>query len=90
MYGGIAQGIGLALTEDFLDESKYNNFVTMGLPYIKDVPDDIKLIHVETPRPLGLPELPEQVKRLLLHRTFCLQRDQERLRSEDQGNTGNA
>ena len=52
-YGGIAQGIGLALTEDFLDESKYNNFVTMGLPYIKDVPDDIKLIHVETPRPLG-------------------------------------
>ena len=52
-YGGIAQGIGLALTEDFLDESKYNNFVTMGLPYIKDVPDDIKLVHVETPRPLG-------------------------------------
>lgn len=52
-YGGIAQGIGLALTEDFLDESKYNNFVTMGLPYIKDIPDDIKLIHVETPRPLG-------------------------------------
>ena len=52
-YGGIAQGIGLALTEDFLDESKYNNFVTMGLPYIKDVPDDIRLVHVETPRPLG-------------------------------------
>lgn len=51
--GGIAQGIGLALTEDFLDESKYNNFVTMGFPYIKDIPDDIKLIHVETPRPLG-------------------------------------
>ena len=23
-YGGIAQGIGLALTEDFLDENKYN------------------------------------------------------------------
>jgi len=51
--GGVAQGIGLALTEDFLDENKYNNFVTMGLPYIKDIPDDIKLIHVETPRPLG-------------------------------------
>ncbi len=51
--GGVAQGIGLALTEDFLDENKYNNFVTMGFPYIKDIPDDIKLIHVETPRPLG-------------------------------------
>lgn len=52
-YGGIAQGIGFALTEDFLDENVYNNFITMGLPYIKDIPDDIKLIHVETPRPLG-------------------------------------
>ena len=52
-YGGIAQGIGLALTEDFLDESKYNNFVTMGFPYIKDIPDDLTLVHVETPRPLG-------------------------------------
>ena len=52
-YGGIAQGIGLALTEDFLDENKYNNFVVMGLPYIKDVPDDLTLVHVETPRPLG-------------------------------------
>ncbi len=51
--GGVAQGIGLALTEDFLDENRYNNFVTMGFPYIKDIPDDIKLIHFETPRPLG-------------------------------------
>ena len=52
-YGGIAQGIGLALTEDFLDESKYNNFVVMGFPYIKDIPDDLTLVQVETPRPLG-------------------------------------
>ena len=51
--GGVAQGIGFALSEDFLDESKYNNFVTMGFPYIKDIPDDIELIHFETPRPLG-------------------------------------
>jgi aldehyde oxidoreductase len=50
-YGGIAQGIGLALTEDFLDETKYNNLITCGLPYPKDVPDDLRLIHVETPRP---------------------------------------
>jgi aldehyde oxidoreductase len=52
-YGGIAQGIGLALTEDFLDENKYNNIVTCGLPYPKDVPDDLRLVHVETPRPFG-------------------------------------
>jgi aldehyde oxidoreductase len=52
-YGGIAQGIGLALTEDFLDETKYNNLITCGLPYPKDVPDDLRLIHVETPRPYG-------------------------------------
>ncbi|MDR1471509.1 MAG: molybdopterin-dependent oxidoreductase [Synergistaceae bacterium] len=52
-YGGIAQGIGLALTEDFLDEKKYNNLITCGLPYPKDVPDDLRLVHVETPRPYG-------------------------------------
>jgi aldehyde oxidoreductase len=52
-YGGIAQGIGLALTEDFLDETKYNNLITCGLPYPKDVPDDLRLVHVETPRPYG-------------------------------------
>ncbi|MDR0653420.1 MAG: molybdopterin-dependent oxidoreductase, partial [Synergistaceae bacterium] len=52
-YGGIAQGIGLALTEDFLDEKKYNNIITCGLPYPKDVPDDLRLVHVETPRPFG-------------------------------------
>jgi aldehyde oxidoreductase len=52
-YGGIAQGIGLALSEDFLDEKKYNNLITCGLPYPKDVPDDLRLIHVETPRPYG-------------------------------------
>ncbi|MDO5562224.1 MAG: molybdopterin-dependent oxidoreductase [Synergistaceae bacterium] len=52
-YGGVAQGIGFALTEDFFDESKHNNFVAMGFPYIKEIPDDITLVHVETPRPLG-------------------------------------
>lgn len=52
-YGGVAQGIGLALQEDFLDESKYHNFVTMGFPYIKDITDDLELVHFETPRPLG-------------------------------------
>ena len=52
-YGGIAQGVGLALSEDFLDETKYNNLVTCGFPYVKDITDDLKLIHIETPRPHG-------------------------------------
>lgn len=53
MYGGIAQGIGLALHEDFEDPSRYNNLITCGFPYIKDIPDDIELIHLETPREFG-------------------------------------
>jgi aldehyde oxidoreductase len=52
-YGGIAQGIGLALTEDFVDPRKYTNLVTCGFPYIKDIPDDIELYHMETPREFG-------------------------------------
>ncbi|HOG14108.1 MAG TPA: molybdopterin-dependent oxidoreductase [Synergistales bacterium] len=52
-YGGIAQGIGLALTEDFGDPAKYTNLVTCGFPYMKDIPDDIRLIHMETPREFG-------------------------------------
>jgi aldehyde oxidoreductase len=51
--GGIAQGIGLALTENFADVKKHNNLVACGFPYIKDVPDDIQLIHMETPREFG-------------------------------------
>jgi len=52
-YGGIAQGIGLALTEDFEDVEKHTNLSSCGLPYIKDVPDSIQLIHMETPREFG-------------------------------------
>ncbi len=51
--GGIAQGIGLALSEDFDDVKKHNNLIGCGLPYIKDVPDDIRLIHMESPREFG-------------------------------------
>lgn len=53
IYGGIAQGIGLALSEDFEDLEKHTNLVDCGLPYAKDVPDDIKVLYVETPRDLG-------------------------------------
>lgn len=53
MYGGIAQGIGMALSEDFCDPSKYNNMITCGFPYIENITDDIELIHMETPREFG-------------------------------------
>jgi aldehyde oxidoreductase len=53
IYGGLAQGIGLALTEDFEDLKKHINLTDCGVPYIKDIPDDIEILYQETPRPLG-------------------------------------
>jgi aldehyde oxidoreductase len=53
LYGGMAQGIGLALTEDFEDIKKHSTMVGAGFPYIKQIPDDMELIYVETPRPDG-------------------------------------
>ena len=53
MYGGIAQGIGLALSEDFEDLSKHTSLQKCGIPYAKDIPDKFDLIYVETPRENG-------------------------------------
>ncbi|HOP64473.1 MAG TPA: molybdopterin-dependent oxidoreductase [Spirochaetota bacterium] len=53
VYGGLAQGIGLALTEDFEDLSKHKSLLSCGLPYIEDVPDDMEIIYNISPRPLG-------------------------------------
>ncbi|CCO22720.1 molybdopterin-dependent aldehyde oxidoreductase [Maridesulfovibrio hydrothermalis] len=53
MYGGLAQGIGLALTEDYEDIKKHSTMVGAGFPYIKQIPDDMELIYVETARPEG-------------------------------------
>jgi Aerobic-type carbon monoxide dehydrogenase, large subunit CoxL/CutL homologs len=52
LYGGLVQGIGLALTEDFEDLQKHTTLIGCGIPEIQDVPDEIVLIHQETPRPL--------------------------------------
>jgi len=52
-YGGLAQGIGLALTEDFEDLSKHTSLIKCGIPYPNDIPDDIELHYLETPRPNG-------------------------------------
>jgi aldehyde oxidoreductase len=53
IYGGLAQGIGLALTEDFDDLKRHTSLKNCGLPYIKDVPDEMEIMFQETPRPLG-------------------------------------
>ncbi len=53
IYGGIAQGIGLALSEDYEDIKKHSTMVGAGFPYIKQIPDDIEIVYVETPRPDG-------------------------------------
>lgn len=53
MYGGLVQGLGLALSEDFEDLKKHIDLMSCGLPYVKDVPDNIELLYVETYRPHG-------------------------------------
>ncbi len=53
IYGGVAQGIGLALSEDYEDLKKHSTLAGAGVPYIKDIPDDFEIIYVETPRPDG-------------------------------------
>ncbi|SIO12004.1 molybdopterin-dependent aldehyde oxidoreductase [Halodesulfovibrio marinisediminis] len=53
MYGGLAQAIGLALSEDFEDIKKHSTMVGAGFPYIKQIPDDMELIYIESERPEG-------------------------------------
>ncbi|PIE64877.1 MAG: aldehyde oxidoreductase [Desulfobacterales bacterium] len=53
MYGGIAQGIGLALSEDYEDIKKHSTPAGAGFPYIKQIPDNIEVIYIESPRPDG-------------------------------------
>ncbi len=53
IYGGLAQGIGLALTENMEDYEKHTSLLGCGIPYIEDIPDDIVIDYVETARPLG-------------------------------------
>ncbi len=53
-YGGIAQGMGMGLTEDFDDLKVHTSLQKCGIPYPNDVPDDFELLYLETPRPVGL------------------------------------
>jgi len=53
MYGGIAQGIGLALSEDFEDIQKHSTMIGAGLPFAKDIPDKLDVFYFENPRRVG-------------------------------------
>ena len=53
LTGGLVQGIGLALSEDFEDLNKHTTLTGCGIPQIKDAPDSINIIHQETKRPNG-------------------------------------
>jgi aldehyde oxidoreductase len=53
IYGGVAQGIGLALTEDFEDLEQHRSMRDCGIPYARDIPDKFDIYYVETPRENG-------------------------------------
>ncbi|MDR1797428.1 MAG: molybdopterin-dependent oxidoreductase [Clostridiales Family XIII bacterium] len=53
LLGGMAQGVGLALKEDFEDLEKHTTMVACGIPYIDDIPDDLSVTLLETPRASG-------------------------------------
>ena len=53
-YGGIIQGMGMGLTEDFDDLKAHTSLQKCGIPYPNDAPDDFELLYLETPRPAGL------------------------------------
>ena len=53
MYGGLAQGIGFALSEEFEDIKEHSTMTGAGFPFIKDIPDDLELHYQQTPRPNG-------------------------------------
>ncbi|HNZ43371.1 MAG TPA: molybdopterin-dependent oxidoreductase [Bacteroidales bacterium] len=47
-YGGISHSIGFALSEDYEDVKKHTNIASSGVPYIKDIPDEIILLYHES------------------------------------------
>ena len=53
IYGGMAQGVGLALTEDYEDLKKHSTIAGAGVPTIKMIPDDMEIVYVQTPRKAG-------------------------------------
>lgn len=53
IYGGFAQSIGMALSEEYHDIKKHSTMRGAGIPTVLDVPDDMEVMFLETPRPMG-------------------------------------
>lgn len=51
VYGGMHQGIGMALSEDYEDITKQTTLAKCGFPTIMDCPDNMELMFLESPRP---------------------------------------
>ena len=52
-YGGLSHSIGFALTEDYDMLDKHGNIAGCGVPQVTDVPDEMTLLFLETPRANG-------------------------------------
>lgn len=52
-FGGISHSIGFALSEIYEDVKRHTNIASCGVPYIKDIPDVINVIHYERPDEVG-------------------------------------
>ena len=53
IYGGLSQGIGFALSEEFEDAGEHSTMTGAGFPFIEDIPDDLELHYQQTARPNG-------------------------------------
>ena len=51
VYGGMLQGIGLALREEFEDFKSQTTLAKCGFPTIDVIPDELEVSYIETPRP---------------------------------------
>ena len=52
-YGGMVQGVGLALSENYEDVKKHTSLIACGMPFINDAPDDMEVINLDSHRPRG-------------------------------------
>lgn len=53
IYGGMAQGVGLALSEDYEDLKKHSTLAGAGVPNCTMIPDDMEIVYVQTARKDG-------------------------------------
>ncbi|MDR2356107.1 MAG: molybdopterin-dependent oxidoreductase [Clostridiales Family XIII bacterium] len=52
-YGGMSHTIGFALSENYDDVKKHSTMAGAGIPTIKDIPDELNVIHLCTPREIN-------------------------------------